>query len=164
MALFNIWLTERCNMNCTYCYENNKSAKLMSNETINDLIAFISEKYLLMDYPMINFHGGEPLIAYEQMISIIDNCIANKMNFKYSVTTNALLLNESMVRSLREFDVYLSVSLDGNRDVHDRCRKKSDGTGTYEEVIKKIQIIKMKFHIKYKNQSESQMWQERQAQ
>ena len=145
MGLYNIWVTEKCNLKCTYCYENNKSAVSMSDETVRDMISFISERYDVSDYNMINFHGGEPMIAFGRIIDIIDTLSGKGLVFHYSLTTNALLLDEEKLKMLSARDVYISVSIDGDKYAHDMCRKKKDGTGSYDEVISKLPLIKQYF-------------------
>lgn len=64
------WLTTDCNMKCIYCYEGNEKKKMyMNEETIDKAIEFLMTRAKeLKDKRMnIEFHGGEPLLAYKSM-------------------------------------------------------------------------------------------------
>ena len=114
MSSFNIWVTEKCNLCCTYCYETSKRTLSMSDETIGKTIAFIRKNFQINDYNMINFHGGEPLIAADIILRIVSEC--NSMGrFCYSLTTNGLLLNEDLAKKLIDSRIYISLSLDGTK-------------------------------------------------
>lgn len=68
------WLTTDCNMKCIYCYEGNEKKKMyMNEETIDKAIEFLMTRAKeLKDKRMnIEFHGGEPLLAYKSMESIV---------------------------------------------------------------------------------------------
>lgn len=145
MGMFNIWLTEACNLKCTYCYESNKSMQYMQKDTIENAIEFISRKSRKMSCCLINFHGGEPLLAFDNIMYFVSELNKRIEHPVYSLTTNGLLLDEEKLKKLYESKIYLSLSLDGNADVNDQCRISRDGKGTYERVVSKIPLI-MKYY------------------
>ncbi|MBR5513156.1 MAG: radical SAM protein [Ruminococcus sp.] len=145
MGLFNIWLTEACNLKCTYCYESNKSMKYMQKDTIERTIEFICRKSVGMDSCIINFHGGEPLLAFDNILYFVSEFNKRGVSAVYSLTTNGVLLDEEKIKRFYENKIYLSLSLDGNAEVNDKCRISCDGKGTYEKVAVKIPLI-MKYY------------------
>ena len=141
MGLFNIWVSEKCNMNCKYCYEGHEKDNTIFNESnINKLLNFIKEKGKEWDFIMINFHGGEPLIAFDIIKKIIAKSNNLNGNILYSLTTNGLLLTEDIISYLKNEKVYLSISLDGNQKVNDINRIDYNGKGTYKHVIEKVKM------------------------
>lgn len=146
---FHIILTEKCNSKCKYCYE--KSLKEFDN-SLNSKFEFDFnspadskvnskklKKFLKKDpYPKIIFYGGEPLIAQEKIIEIIDN-ISELPNIEFFMQTNGKLLNKLPKKYLLKFKKIL-ISIDGNKKRTDFNR----GTGTYDKVIENLKLIKQK--------------------
>lgn len=145
--IFNVWVTRKCNLKCTYCYEGlqKPDTKLERNVAL-EIIEFVERytKERKESSISINFHGGEPLIAFDTI-----QYIANEINrrFKtvkvnYGLTTNGTLLNDEIIESLSKMMPYgLSISIDGNKQIHDTNRKFSNGQGSYEVIEKKLKKI-----------------------
>ncbi len=133
--------TERCNLNCTYCYipssmrksgQHMEAGKLMNAlERLKDYFARTVPKGLR---PQIVFHGAEPMLNREAMFAGID---AFKNDFRFGVQTNATLLDESAIAFLSERQVSIGISLDApTAAIANRTRKNWDGQGVYGEVLK----------------------------
>lgn len=141
---FTIWLTYKCNMRCSYCYEGeNKDSDEMNFATANRILMFIKNKIFENNEEcMINFHGGEPLLNY----SILEYLILeirkwNNEKISLILTTNAVLLDESKIRFLTSNLDEISISIDGKQGTHDCCRKFVDGLGSYASIIKNVKRI-----------------------
>ena len=129
-----IHLTEKCNLNCTYCYENKRN-KDISFEDIKNLIDYeINRK---QNYSIIIFYGGEPLLQKNMIKSTIDyinskNC---KTDFYFGITTNGTLLDDDFINYMKENRfVNIAYSIDGMKETHDLNRKTIDGKGTFDIV------------------------------
>jgi uncharacterized protein len=59
-------------------------------------------------------------------------------NFRFTLTTNAILLNEDIKNYLNENMQNVVLSIDGRREVNDKMRYRVDGTGCYEDIMPKI--------------------------
>lgn len=144
MGLVNLWVTNQCNLNCMYCYEGSKKDKIFQQEYVEPLILFIKE--FAMEVPqeelMINFHGGEPLLNFDMIRTVVKRLKQENMRANYSFTTNGLLINEYMVQFIKENDIYLSISLDGGKEINDKNRVDYAGNGTYDRVMKQIALLK----------------------
>lgn len=137
MSAFNVWVTERCNLCCAYCYEGKKRCIDMNDEVADKTVLFIQKNMMLDNFNMVNFHGGEPLLAIGAILRIIGSC--NKFGkFSYSLTTNGTLINDYILEELKKHKVYVSLSIDGTKEVHDHNRKKHNGLGTYDSVVKSL--------------------------
>lgn len=121
-----IVVTNACNINCRYCFEQNKGSEIMSP----DLARQVIEKIRHFARPMgennpfkLAFFGGEPLIAWDTIKTIYDY-LANFKDFEYQtgVTTNLTLLTDEMIEYWKSIPTYLTVSIDGNRVSHNRNR------------------------------------------
>lgn len=132
--------TERCNMNCTYCYipekmrrdgEHMSTGKLL--KTLDVLKQYFRTTLPDGSTPQIIFHGAEPLLNRDAIFAGIDEY---GKDFLFGVQTNATLLDDTAVEFLTSRDVSIGISLDASTaKVADRTRKKWDGQGTFEQVI-----------------------------
>lgn len=156
-------ITEDCCLNCSYCYQINKSKKTMTKETAKkavDLLfkmyeedkedAFInkSTKGIILD-----FIGGEPLMNIPIMDFIIeyfvDKCLEQNhewlANFRASFATNGILyFKEEVQNFIKKYRSLLSltVSIDGPKEIHDACRKDFDGEGSFDRAAAAMQHYK----------------------
>ena len=131
-----IHLTEKCNLNCTYCYENKKN-KEISFESIKNLIDYeINRKQA---YSIIVFYGGEPLLQKNVIRDTINyiNIKKSKTNFYYGITTNGTLLDEDFIKYMKENKfIHVAYSIDGMKETQNLNRKTADGKGTFDIVEK----------------------------
>lgn len=150
-------VTEDCNLACTYCYEVNKRKRKMTKETAKQAIDLLFEDYYKNSHYInpdnaealiIDFIGGEPLLAIDIIEFSIDyflhKAISLKhqwaMNTMFHITTNGTLyFNHHFQRLLDIYDGRLSIgiTIDGNEELHDSCRfYKGTDKGSYKDVEK----------------------------
>ncbi len=153
-------LTQRCNLRCQYCvYSEEKnlgtrthSNKDMSYETAKQAIDFYMEHSVDCDEKGIGFYGGEPLLQFDLIKKIITYCneVFRGHKIIYSITTNGTLLTDEIIDFLVKNQVYLTVSLDGPKDIHDKNRKFANGIGSYDMVTRNLERLKHKCEDKMK--------------
>lgn len=151
-------VTEDCTLRCSYCYEHNKNyACYMTKETAKQAIDCILDNSKMGDYVnsetdeavIIEFMGGEPTCNVELMHYIAEYFIYKTYitnhkwanNFMFNFTTNGTTYFEPRVQELlKKYKNRLSftITLDGNRDLHDSCRVYPDGRGSYDDIIKAV--------------------------
>lgn len=111
-----LWLTNACNLSCTYCYIKHKSEATMSLETAQRIITTV------LNSPggrvLICFMGAEPLTRFSLMREIVEWAKSLKWprEFAFMAATNGTLLKEEMKPWLYENRALLSLglSLDGD--------------------------------------------------
>ena len=111
-----LWLTNACNLNCSYCYIKHKSEAAMSLETAQKIITTV------LNSPggrvLICFMGAEPLTRFSLMREIVEWAKSLKWprEFTFMAATNGTLLKEEMKTWLHENRALLSLglSLDGD--------------------------------------------------
>ena len=111
----------------------------MSLETAQKIIDWIMELTPREDKLSIGFFGGEPLLRFD-LIQVLTKYIREKecetgKVATLNVTTNGILLTNSILSFFREEKINLCVSLDGAREVHNRYRCHKDGRGSFDEVV-----------------------------
>ncbi len=143
-------ITDECNLRCTYCVfdesnqgERNHSNKTMTLDTAREAVqSFYARTNQNEGY--VVFYGGEPLLAYEtikEIVSYANELSNNKL--KFSLTTNGLGLSESKFDFLISNDFLITVSIDGDKNTHDKRRITKSGKGTFDAIIanlKKLQL------------------------
>ncbi len=132
--------TERCNLDCTYCYIPERLRSGGRHMSTDDLLAALGR---LRDYfrrtlpagskPQVIFHGAEPLLVRPAVFAGID---AFRDEFRFGLQTNATLLDDSAIRFLGERHVSIGISLDApERGAADRTRRDWRGQGVHAEVL-----------------------------
>lgn len=126
-----LYMTERCNLNCVYCYEHIKGKAFLPFEIARKGIISTFERAVNdgIEYVEILFHGGEPFMAFKQIVEICDWLWSQEWPVKYIcyATTNGTLVHgeirEWLERNKERFVVGLS--LDGTPEMHNRNRNNS---------------------------------------
>lgn len=138
-------------MACSYCYQNNKSKNTMSFDTAKKIIDNLLNDdncYNTHDVKgiILEFIGGEPFMEIELIQQITDyflsECIRlNHRLLKYfmiSISSNGLLYFDERVQNfIKKYknNLSLSISIDGNKELHDTCRVDLNGNGTYDRAL-----------------------------
>lgn len=121
-------LTEKCNLQCLYCYEHNRSDACMSFETAKRIIDYEldhSRGYNLIEFDMF---GGEPFIEFDLIKRICEYTYTcnPSIDYRFFVTTNGTLVDKRVQEWLEENPkVICGLSLDGTRDMHNANRSNS---------------------------------------
>lgn len=152
-------VTENCNLACTYCYQICKSKSRMSFDTAKKYIdTILTDKEIDRQYEslILDFIGGEPLLEIDLIDKVIDYFrikainVGSKFGYRYriSMCSNGLLY---LAPKVQEFfkkhhnNLSFSISIDGNKMLHDACRVTPDGKPSYDIAIKSA----MKYRDQY---------------
>ena len=145
-------LTQDCNFRCKYCvYSENRNArqrrhseKRMDWETAKKALDFFWDHSVDTAEVNIGFYGGEPLLEFpliKQVVEYSKRRFSGK-NLSFNITTNATLLTDEMIYYFRNHKVSVLISLDGPKEINDKNRVFSDGSGTFDAVLERISRIK----------------------
>ena len=138
--------TERCNLNCSYCYipeKIRKDGKDMPKKEIfrslEILKEFFYEKMDIQIKPQIIFHGSEPTLVKNNIFSAIETF---SKDFVFGIQTNATLLEKEDLEFLKKYEVGIGISLDAPlQEIADQTRKNWGGKGVFSKVIKIIEEL-----------------------
>ncbi len=138
-----------CNLRCKYCFGDTGEYKggrcLMSAETGKKAIDFVIANSGERRNIEIDYFGGEPLMNFGVVKEITEYAKEqgklHGKNFRFTVTTNGLLLDEKKKAYINENMSNVVLSLDGRRDVNDRMRYRVDGSGSYDTIVPKYQDL-----------------------
>lgn len=159
-----IVLTERCNLRCEYCVYSEKYPREISYSSKD--IDFNTSKLAVDTYfelhrkkvsfghkkaPMVTFYGGEPLLKFDVIKKVVEYVKGIDKNTKFYITTNGVLLNEEIADFISSNNFFITFSLDGYKENHDRNRVTTGQMPTFEIIYNNIlllQEIKKKKGIK----------------
>lgn len=146
-------VTQDCTLRCSYCYETHKNKDHdMTFETGKKLVDMMFKEDA-NNSPLINsvdaaavildFIGGEPLLKINLIDQIMEYFLkkAIKLNHRWqtnymiSMTSNGTEYFTPEVQSfLKKYNgrVSLGITVDGNKELHDKCRRFVDGRPSYD--------------------------------
>lgn len=135
-----------CNLRCKYCFADEGDykgcRKLMTPEIGKKAIDFVLEKSGPRKNIEIDLFGGEPLMAFDTIKEIVeyakDQQKLHNKNIRFTMTTNATLLNDEIMDYLDKNMGNIVLSIDGRKNVNDKVRVRVDGSGCYETILPKI--------------------------
>lgn len=130
--------TRACNFACPYCYEGNRTASMMSDETEDKLVEFI-EKHKKISRLSLVWYGGEPLLAFDKIKSLNQKISALGKEYSSYIVTNGYLLSDEVIESLDELKTNrIQITLDGSKKTHDSRRHLIGGGPTYDRIVANI--------------------------
>ena len=152
-------VTENCNLRCSYCvfggtyehFRKHSEAQMtweVAHLAIDDFLAHAK----LSESPVISFYGGEPLLNIElirQAVAYVKQGHPDT-NVGFGMTTNGMLLHGPTAQFLAENSFVITISLDGPRETHDRCRRDAGGKPVWDRLIANIRRF-LEEHPVYKS-------------
>ena len=145
--------TNQCNLACGYCYEYSED-KIASTKDkpkyMSDAVAQAAIDTLIKESAgraslHVTFFGGETLLNFPLMRSAVEYATSKAgevgKTVDFSLTTNATLLTEEIADFLAEHRIGVTVSIDGDKELHDRMRIFHNGKGSYDIIAPKIKML-----------------------
>lgn len=138
-----------CNLACRYCFasegEYQGDRGLMSFEVGKQALDFLIANSGNRKNLEVDFFGGEPLMNFNVVKQLVQygreqEKIHNK-NFRFTLTTNGVLLNDDIIEFLNQEMANVVLSVDGRKDVHDWMRPTRNGKGSYDLIMPKFQKL-----------------------
>jgi uncharacterized protein len=144
-------MTSACNFRCKYCvygehypetrtFSSHKMDFITAQKAVCYYMTQVERKYRRNPnaFPTIGFYGGEPLLEFpliRQIVDYIEDAYSFFPKIVYTITTNGFLLTKEIMRYLVNHNFSIIVSLDGNKENHDRNRVTAHGEGTFDTVF-----------------------------
>lgn len=158
-------VTDACNLRCTYCYQIAKDTHRMSFDVAKRYIDMLLEDDRENDYVntkisqglIVEFIGGEPLLEIDLIDQVTDYLYDRMLElnhpwlnkFMISICSNGVLYKDPRFQRYIEknrFRLSFSISIDGNKELHDSCRVFPDGSGSYDIAIEGVKHFREHWH------------------
>ena len=148
-------VTDDCNLACKYCYQVNKGKRRMSLDTAKKFVDLLltgdkgMKEYLHPENSpalIVEFIGGEPFLEIDLIDQICDYLFDRmvEMDHKWltmytiSICSNGVLYFDSKVQRFlnkHKNHISFSITIDGNKELHDSCRVFHDGSPSYDIAV-----------------------------
>ena len=145
--------TLQCNFACDYCFQGdhgdyNKFAAKMSMEQARGVARWIESRLdeVKPEKFVLTFFGGEPLLNLPVMYDLAERCAAlceeRGVRQLINIITNGLLLTRDVVDRLDPYGLNgIKITLDGDRDTHNRMRPLRGKQGTFDRIIENVRQV-----------------------
>ncbi len=138
-----------CNLNCSYCFASQGKYQgeraLMSFEVGKRAFDFLIENSGTRRNLEVDFFGGEPMMNFDVVKQLVAYARSiekeHNKNFRFTFTTNGVLLDEDVMDFLNKEMHNVVLSLDGRKEVNDHFRKNYAGEGSYDTIVPKFQRL-----------------------
>ncbi len=148
-----ILTTLQCNFACDYCVQGdhgdyNKHATKMSMEEAARVATWIEQRLdtLAPRRLLVTFFGGEPLLNLPVLYYLAERLWqatqARGVEQAITIITNGLLLSRDIAERLNPLGLLnIKVTLDGDRETHDRMRPLRGGQGTFDRILRNVRDV-----------------------
>jgi uncharacterized protein len=148
-----IGTTILCNMGCPYCFQAVKPNKSLRDEkVISGIVSYLEDVINTANVKKwgslgITWYGGEPLINQDAIRILSGKLIdlADRYSIPYdaSMITNGILLTRETWQFLLNNKVSsVQVTIDGNKETHDKYRPlKNAGQRNYEQILENLSMM-----------------------
>ena len=135
-----------CNLRCKYCFAATGDfcmgeRKLLPYEVGKAALDWLVEHSGHRTSLEVDFFGGEPLMNWPVVKRLVEYGRSiekeHHKEFKFTTTTNCVLLNDDIIDFLNKEFYNVVISLDGRPEVHDRMRPTVNGKGSFDLILEK---------------------------
>ena len=138
-----------CNLNCSYCFASqgkyHGERALMPLEVSKRAIDFLIENSGMRRNLEVDFFGGEPLMNWDVVKETVAYARsvekAHGKNFRFTLTTNGVLIDDEVIDFCNREMSNVVLSLDGRKEIHDATRVDLAGHGSYDKIVPKFQKL-----------------------
>ncbi|SES73665.1 uncharacterized protein SAMN05660297_00447 [Natronincola peptidivorans] len=147
-----------CNIRCKYCFASQGNFQgersLMTSDVGKKAIDFLLLNSGNRTNLEVDFFGGEPLMNFNVIKEIIDYSKekekAYNKNIRFTITTNGVALNNTMMEYINENMFNVVLSIDGRKEINDFMRYTVNGEGTYDLIVPKLkEMASLRNHENY---------------
>ena len=136
-----------CNLACKYCFaeegEYHGRRALMSFEVGKKALDFLIANSGNRRNLEVDFFGGEPLMNWQVVKDLVaygrEQEKIHDKNFRFTLTTNGILLNDEVQEFVNKAMGNVVLSLDGRKEINDMMRPFRGGQGSYDQIVPKFQ-------------------------
>ena len=138
-----------CNLNCAYCFASqgkyHGERAVMSFEVGKQALDFLVASSGTRRHLEVDFFGGEPLMNFDvvKKLTAYARSIEEEhgKQFRFTLTTNGMLIDDDVIDFANREMSNVVLSLDGRKEIHDRCRVDYAGRGSWDRIVPKFQQL-----------------------
>jgi len=147
LTMLELFLTDHCNLACSYCFVEGKHLQgHMSLDTAREAMSFFIRESKGESNLNLILLGGEPLVRFDLLESFLPwaKSEVNKAGkqLRIDMTSNGTLLDEERAAFLKRMGVMVLLSMDGDRETHDRSRVDRSGNGSFSRTLRGLENLR----------------------
>ncbi len=141
-----------CNLACSYCFyldrETDPYAGRPQRRMTDEVLERVVAEFEGYRFPVVTFawQGGEPTLAgldfFRRAVDLQQEHGRPGQVVSNSLQTNGMVIDADWASFLAEYRFLVGVSLDGPREIHDRHRRNRAGAGSWERVMRSLEILR----------------------
>jgi len=153
-----IYFTNKCNLACTYCYEDlaDRPSQIMNHEDIRNAVDVILEREDPNNQTLIVLFGGEPTLEWDNVCYLMDYAFSKKTNIHFNMTTNGIkYLSQSFINETKNNKYYqwgnlsIDISFDGLGNGERVYHNGMKSTPSMIKVFTKLSENNIRYRIRY---------------
>lgn len=153
-----IYFTNRCNLACTYCYEelSGRPKQVLSKEQIRNSVDTILERENPEEQTLFVLFGGEVTLEWDNALYLMDYAYSKKKNVHFNISTNGIkFLSDNFIIDYKKLRynllglTSLDISFDGIGNKERVTHSGKDTTSTMINIFKKLNQFNVKYRIRY---------------
>lgn len=146
-------VAERCNLACPYCYyyeqafDNRAAPPFLRADVLERLPTFLAEAAAELDIDVFHviLHGGEPLLCKRSQLDAVCGDLRDRLTglaqVEFSLQTNGVLIDDEWIALFARHRIAVGVTIDGDRETHDRLRPDRKQRGTYARAVAGLRLL-----------------------
>lgn len=150
---FTVFTTYACNAACVSCYEQYMWGDASFDQSMDEdissrVVRFIKNTVVennCSEFSII-LNGGEPTLNIDWdlwILETLDSWAREKsFHFKAGMLTNGTLLTKELIDEFMRYDTTVQITLEGPPEIHNKKRIYKDGSGTYDDIIRTLELLK----------------------
>jgi sulfatase maturation enzyme AslB (radical SAM superfamily) len=153
-----IYFTNKCNLACTYCYEDlpGRPPQIMTQEQIRSTVDAIIERENPENQTLIVLFGGEATLEWENVCYCMDYAFARKQNIHFNLTTNGIkYLSDKFLAETTNNYFYkrgllsIDISFDGTGNKERVFKDGTESTGSMLKVLRRMVENNVRYRLRY---------------
>lgn len=139
-------ISQHCNLGCGYCYADGGSfggaAQHMPWDVARAAVDRLFDTARDGRAVSLAFLGGEPLLNRSVLRQTVEHAstlaAARRVPLRLAITTNATMLSPDDAVFFADQGFAVTVSIDGERELHDALRPTLGGGGSYDRIVARL--------------------------
>ena len=142
-----------CNLDCKYCFFLSKemlypgSRFRMADELLDTYIHQLIESHARSPEVNVAWQGGEPTLMgldfFKRSVEYTEKYRRPNQQILYTIQTNGTRLDDDWGTFFKQHNFLVGISIDGPRELHDAYRVNKGGLGSFDQVMRGLETLKM---------------------
>lgn len=145
-AKMRLSITDRCNMDCFFCHSEGNFTSSIGNMELSAIERLMIQARKL-NFKEITITGGEPMLYFQGVKSVVDNCGKWIHPPRIKICTNGLLLDKNKIEYLKQYKGELELNISMHSVYSEQI---SEVSGVKYEIKKLKDIFKEINHLNIK--------------